>query len=314
VVRYVAGKLARAVFVVWAAYTLSFVVLYLLPGNAVDLLFDPSEQSLVTPQARAQVAAHYGFDKSPLQQYLDRLWAALHGDLGASVQSGKAVWAAIGDVIGGTLVLALLALVLAALIAFAVAFLVSFTRWRWLSTLVQSLPPAAVSIPVFLIGLIVIQVFAFDLGWFPPLGNNGARALVLPVITLAIPVSGPIAQLLTDSFLRELNSPYVTTAVAKGGTRSWVLTREVFRNASLPALTIAGIVLGNLVAGAVIVETIFSRPGMGRLTENSVGTKDVPVIQGIVIVTAALFAITNLVVDLLYPLLDPRLKAKLVTA
>jgi peptide/nickel transport system permease protein len=314
VIRYVSAKVARALFVVWAAYTLSFVVLYLLPGNAVDLLVDPGEQQLVTPKAKAQIAAHYGFDKPPLEQYFQRLWAALHGDLGSSVQSGKTVRAAIGDVIGETLLLAFLALILAALIAIGVAFLVSFTRQRWLANLVRSLPPAAVSVPVFLIGLLAIQVFAFRLGWFPPLGDNGVRSLVLPVVTLAIPVSGPIAQLLTDSFLRELESPYVTTAVAKGGTRSWVLTREVFRNASLPALTISGIVLGNLVAGAVIVETIFSRPGMGRLTETSVGTKDLPVIQGIVLVTAALFATANLVVDLLYPLLDPRLKAKLVTA
>jgi peptide/nickel transport system permease protein len=313
-IRYVAGKVARAAFVVWAAYTLSFVLLYMLPVNAVDLLFNPTEQQTVTPQAKEAIAAYYGFNKPPAIQYFDRLWAALHGDLGASVQTGQPVWTAIGGVIWPTVALAICALLVAVLIAFVIAFLASYTRHRWLANLLQSIPPATVSVPVFLIGLILIQVFAFRLGWFPPTGNQGIASLVLPVITLAIPVSGPIAQLLTDSFLRERNSPYVVTAIAKGGTRGWVLVREVFRNASLPALTIAGIILGNLIAGAVIVETVYSRAGLGRLTETAVGAKDIPVIQGVVVVTATVFAVANLVVDLIYPLLDPRLKAKIVTS
>jgi peptide/nickel transport system permease protein len=313
-IRYLLGKVARAAFVVWAAYTLSFVLLYLLPVNAVDLLFNPAEQQVITPAAKAQIADYYGFNKPAVIQYLDRLWAALHGDMGASVQSGQTVWAAIGSVIWPTVLLALSALLLAVLIAFAIAFLASYTRQRWLANLLQSIPPATVSVPVFLIGLVAIQIFSFRLGWFPPTGDQGVAALVLPLVTLAIPVSGPIAQLLTDSFLTERNSPYVVTAVAKGGTRRWVLVREVFRNASLPALTIAGIIFGNLLAGAVIVETIYSRAGLGRLAETAIGTKDIPVIQGIVVVTATVFAVANLVVDLIYPLLDPRLKARIVTS
>ncbi|MBV9796181.1 MAG: ABC transporter permease [Actinobacteria bacterium] len=312
--RYLAGKVARAAFVVWAAYTLSFVLLYLLPVNAVDLLFNPNEQQVITPAVKAKIADYYGFNKPAVVQYFDRLWAALHGDMGASVQSGQPVWAEIGSVIWPTIALALCALLLAVLIAFTIAFTASYTRQRWLANLLQSLPPATVSVPVFLIGLILIQVFAFRLGWFPPMGTTGAAALVLPLITLAIPVSGPIAQLLTDSFLTERNSPYVVTAIAKGGTRRWVLVREVFRNASLPALTIAGIILGNLLAGAVVVETIYSRAGLGRLTETAVGTKDIPIIQGVVVVTATVFAVANLAVDLIYPLLDPRLKARIVTS
>jgi peptide/nickel transport system permease protein len=165
---------------------------------------------------------------------------------------------------------------------------------------------------VFLIGLIAIQIFSFDLHWFPPLGDQGLGSLVLPMFTLAIPVAGPISQLLVNSFQREFGAPYVATSLAKGGTRSWVIRREVFRNASLPALTIAGITFGNILAGAVITETIFSRTGLGRLTQAAVGSKDIPVIQGIVVLTAGLYAITNLVVDFIYPILDPRLKARIV--
>lgn len=312
--RYIAGKLGRALFVVWGAYTLSFVLLYMLPVKAVDLLFDPSELQSVSTQTKAQVAAYYGFNKPALVQYLDRLWAALHGDFGTSVQTGQPVWSAIGHVFPPTLLLASVSLVLALLIAFAIAFTASFTRFAWLASFVESLPSATVCVPVFLIGLIAIQVFAFNLGWFPPLGDAGPSSLVLPAITLAIPVSGPIAQLLVNSFQREMGSGYVTTALAKGGTRSWVVKREVFRNASLPALTIAGITFGNILAGAVIVETIFSRTGLGRLTQTAAGTKDIPVIQGIVVLTACLYALTNLVVDFIYPVLDPRLKARIATS
>lgn len=311
--RYVAAKVTRAVFVVWAAYTLSFVLLYLLPVNAVDLLFDPADLTSISEATKAQVAASYGFDRPPPVQYVLRLGSAVHGGFGASVQSGKPVWTAILEVLPATLLLAACALAVALALAFGIAFTALLTRRRWLAGLIEGLPPAAVSIPVFLIGLVLIQVLSFQLGWFPPLGQRGTATLVLPVLTLAIPVSGPIAQLLVKNFDREMRAPYVMTAVTKGATRSHVLVHEVFRNASLPALTIAGTTLGNLLAGAVIVETVYSRSGLGRLTETAVSTKDIPVVQGIVVLTSAVFALVNLAVDLIYPVLDPRLKARILT-
>lgn len=130
-----------------------------------------------------------------------------------------------------------------------------------LSQAIASLPAAGVSVPVFLVGLAILQVFSFQLRWFPPIGNDGFASLVLPAVTLAIPVSAPIAQLLLKNIELGLNAPYVTVSVAKGASRLWVLVRDVLKNASLPALTIAGLTLGNLLAGAVIVETIYSRSG-----------------------------------------------------
>jgi peptide/nickel transport system permease protein len=312
--RYVIAKLGRALFVIWAAYTLSFVLLFLVPVKAVDLLFSPQELMTISAGTKAKVAAEYGFNKPGIVQYLDRLWAAVHGNFGTSVQSGRPVWSTIGDVFPPTLLLAVAALVLALAIAFLIAFLSANTRHAWLASFVESLPSATVSVPIFLIGLLAIQIFSFNLHWFPPLGDSGVGSIVMPTITLAIPVAGPIAQLLVNSFQREMNAPYVTTSLAKGATRSWVVSRDVFRNASLPALTIAGITFGNILAGAVICETIFSRTGLGRLTQTAVGTKDIPVIQGIVVLTAGLYALTNLAIDFIYPMLDPRLKARIVTA
>ncbi|MET7403309.1 ABC transporter permease [Dactylosporangium sp. NPDC005572] len=309
--RYIALKVGRAVFVVWAAFTLTFVLLFVLPADPVDLLFDPAELNAIPPEVRRQVADNYGFNQPVLLQYLDRLGHALRGDFGESVQSGRPVTAAILDMLPSTLALASGALVLALLIAFAVAFVATSTRQEWLRNLLEALPSGAVSVPVFLSGILMLQVFSFRLGWFPAFGDQGASSLVLPLITLAIPVSGPIAQLLVRSFATEFRSGYVTTSWAKGATRGRIVAGDVFRNASLPALTIAGITFGNLIAGSVITETVFARKGLGRMTQTAINTLDVPLVQGIVVLVAVTFATINLVVDLIYPLLDPRLRATL---
>ncbi|MGI5440856.1 ABC transporter permease [Streptomyces shenzhenensis] len=311
--RYLALKAGRALFVVWAAFTLTFVLLFVLPADPVDLLFDPAELNTVTPEVREQVADGYGFDKPVLLQYLARLGHALTGDFGSSVQSGRSVTATILDVLPSTLVLAFGALVLALLIAFVIALAATSTRRAWVRNLAEALPSGAVSVPVFLSGILVLQIFSFHLGWFPAFGDQGAKSLVLPMITLAVPVSGPIAQLLVRSFATEFRSGYVTTSWAKGATRSGIVVRDVFRNASLPALTIAGITFGNLIAGSVITETVFARQGIGRMTQAAINTLDIPLVQGIVVLVAASFAVINLVVDLIYPLLDPRLRATLAT-
>lgn len=312
--RYVALKVGRAAFVVWAAFTLTFILLYVLPTNPVDLMFDPAELNTVTPEVKEQVADTYGFNDPVLVQYLERLWHALTGDFGNSVQSGRSVSAAIAAVLPSTLLLALGALVLALVIAFVIALVATATRQEWVRRMVEALPTTAVSVPVFLSGILLLQVFAFRLGWFPAFGDDGWPSLVLPLITLAIPVAGPIAQLLVRSFAAELHSGYVTTSWAKGASRGQVIIGDVFRNASLPALTIAGITFGNLIAGSVITETVFARQGIGRMTQTAINTLDIPVVQGIVVLVAASFALINLVVDLIYPLLDPRLRATLATA
>ncbi|MEV6154502.1 ABC transporter permease [Nonomuraea sp. NPDC052129] len=309
--RYLALKAGRALFVVWAAFTLTFVLLFVLPADPADLLFDPAEINSIPPEVREQVAASYGFDRPVLLQYLARLGHALIGDFGDSVQSGRSVTATILNALPSTLVLASGALALAVLIGFVIALAATATRREWLRNLVEALPSGAVSVPVFLSGILVLQIFSFRLGWFPAFGDSGAKSVVLPLITLAVPVSGPIAQLLVRSFATELHAGYVTTSRAKGATRGGIIIRDVFRNASLPALTIAGITFGNLIAGSVITETVFARKGIGRMTQAAINTLDVPLVQGIVVLVAAGFALINLIVDLLYPLLDPRLRAGL---
>ncbi|MFF0454459.1 ABC transporter permease [Nocardia africana] len=309
--RYVAAKLAQAVFVVWGAYTVTFALLYVLPYDAVDVLFDPAQGDLITAGDKQKARVYYGLDHSLFGQYLHRLGQAVHGDFGRSTRTGQDAWTMISGVLPQTAVLAVTALVLAVALATVVAIVAAYTRWRWLAELFATLPAAGVSIPVFLLGLAALQVFSFRLGWFPPIGNDGVASLVLPAVTLAIPVSAPIARLLLENLDSGMRAGYVTVSLAKGATRLWVVVREVLRNAALPALTIAGVTFGNLLAGAVIVETVFSRSGLGRLTETAVRTQDVAVVQAVVVLAAVIFVVVNLMVDLVYPVLDPRLRARL---
>lgn len=309
--RYVLAKAGQAVFVVWGAYTVTFLLLYVLPYDTVDMLFNPTEGEMMTAEDKHDARVYYGLDHNLAGQYLNRLLDAARGDFGISTRTGEQVWPLILSVLPQTALLAGVALVLAVALAFAVALAAAYTRSRWLADLLATVPAAGVSVPVFLVGLAVLQVFSFQLGWFPPIGNDGAAALVLPAITLAIPVSAPIAQLLIKNLDLGLRAGYVTVSVAKGATRFQVLVRDVLKNAGLPALTIAGVTLGQLLAGAVIVETIFSRSGLGRLTETAVRTQDVPVVQAVVVFAALVFVTVNFAVDLIYPLLDPRLRSRL---
>ncbi|MGV9862201.1 ABC transporter permease [Rhodococcus koreensis] len=307
--RYVLLKLGRSLVVVWGAFTASFILLYTLPASPVELLFNPEERNDISPEAYAQIEQQYGFDRPVFVQYLARLWAALHLDFGSSVQNGKPVVTAIAEALPKTVVLALAALVLAALIALAVAWVATYIESPWLRNFIAGLPPLLVSFPSFLLGLIIIRVFSFQLGWFPPISRDGLHGLVLPAFALAIPVAGPIAQLLLRNFTTEYSSPYVLTSFSKGLRKAAVINGDVLRNASLPALTQGGIIVGELLAGAVITETIFSRNGIGRLTEQAVRAQDVPVVQGVVMFVALAFVTVNFIVDVAYPLIDPRLKA-----
>ncbi|MEU6563009.1 ABC transporter permease [Nocardia nova] len=307
--RYVARRIAAAVVVLWAAFTLTFVVLYLLPSDPVSIQLGAAgiETDSLTPQQLAAAKAQYGLDRPLPDQYRTALTGALHGDFGTSIAKHVPVTELIGDRLGGTLLLSVLAGTLAVVFGTGVAYLAAFVRLRPLRTVLDRLPALGVAIPSFLVALILIQVFAFDLGWVPSSGSNGWRSQVLPVVTMALPSSAQLAQVLTRSFDETLGEQYIVTARAKGLSRAVVQLRHAFRNALLPALTILGLLVGTTVTSAIVVETVFNRNGIGRLAQEAVLAKDIPVVLGIVVVAAAGFVLVNLVVDLLYPLLDPRI-------
>ncbi|WP_153504076.1 ABC transporter permease [Cumulibacter manganitolerans] len=304
--RYLLRRTGLALGVLWAAFTASFVVLYLIPGDAVEAMVSAQD---VPPSAAelARLRATYGVDEPLIVQYGERLWAALHGDFGDSIQTGRSVTSSILDALPSTALLAGTALVLAIVGGGSLAVVATGTESRWARQVLLALPPLAVSLPTFWVGLVLIQVFSFQLGLFPSIGGTGLSGLVLPAVTLALPIGAVIAQILAKSLTSALDEPYVTTARAKGVGRTGIHLRHALRNAALPALTAIGLLVGQLLAGSVVVETVFARVGVGRLTVQGVTAQDIPLVQGIVVFGALVFVTANLLVDLVYPVLDPRI-------
>jgi peptide/nickel transport system permease protein len=177
----------------------------------------------------------------------------------------------------------------------------------WLGRLLRSVPSLFISVPVFWLGIVLIQVFSFRLGWIPVINPGPVQGLILPVLALAIPISAPIAQVLVRSIDDVTRQPFVTVVRARGASDWWILTQNVARNAVLPALTMSGLLFGELIGGAVVTETVFGRTGIGRITEQAVTAQDTPVLQAVVVISAAVFVVVNLIVDLISPMLDPRL-------
>jgi peptide/nickel transport system permease protein len=305
--RYIIGRIGQALLVLWIAFTASFLLLQALPGDAILIKFQNPELGL-GPEQIAALRDAYGVDSPLWQQYLQALGNFLTGNFGYSVVGSVPVAHELLTNLPATARLASLGFTLAVLIALGLAFLATLAPFAWLRTAIQSIPSLFVSLPVFWLGIMLIQIFSFRLRWISVINPGEFEGLILPVITLAIPISAPLAQILIRNIDEVSTQPFVAVARAKGASPSWVLWRHVVKNALLPTLTIAGILFGELLAGAVITETVFGLNGIGGLTERSVRFQDTSVIQAIVVFSALSFVAVNLIVDLLYPVFDPRLR------
>ncbi|MGF6175775.1 ABC transporter permease [Ensifer sp. 4252] len=306
---YLLNRLGQALFVLWAAFTISFVLLQAMPGDAILIKFQNPELGL-NPQQIADIRASYAADSPIWVQYVQTIGRFLTSNFGYSVQAGVPVSTMLAAHLPATLRLASLGFLLAAVFAVAIAFVSSLTPFAWLRGALQSVPSLFISIPTFWLGIMLIQIFSFRLKLVPVINPGPWQELILPVVTLAVPISAPLAQVLVRNIDDVLTRPFVAVARAKGATRHWVLWRHVAKNALLPTLTIAGVLFGELIAGAVVTETVFGLNGIGGLTERAVGSQDAAVLQTIVVLSALAFVIINLIVDLLFPVLDPRLRTK----
>jgi len=310
VLRNLLSRTGQAVLVLWAAYTVAFLVLYGLPGDPAALIAsggDPANSS-ATPEQVAALRAQYGYDQPLALQYLHHLGAAVTGDLGTSPRTGP-VSASIAQALPATAQIAALGLLMSLVVGGGLALTATFVQVRWLRQLLLSLPPLGVSVPSFWVGLLLLQSFSFGLGWFPAFGNDGPASLVLPSVTLAVLGSALVAQVFARSLRSEAAAAYADTARAKGASRLRVHLRHTARNASLPTFTITGLLVGQFLAGTVVTETVFSRTGIGQLTATAVSTQDIPLALGVVVFGAAVVVLASLAVDLLYPVLDPRMRA-----
>jgi peptide/nickel transport system permease protein len=306
VTAYLAGRLGQAAIVLLAAFTASFLLLQALPGDGVLIKFMSPEMGL-SPDQIEEIRAAYGADVPVWWQYLHTLGGFLTGNFGYSLQGGVPVWDALSANLPPTLLLATLGFAAALVLALALAILASLTGLGWLRAALQAVPSLFVSLPVFWLGILLIQTFSFQLRLVPVVNPGPWERLILPVATLAVPISAPLAQVLMRKIDEVRTLPFVAVARAKGASWRWVLFRHVLPNAILPVLTIAGVLFGELLAGAVVTEAVFGLNGLGTLTQQAVGNQDTAVLQAIVVLSATAFVAINLLVDLLFPLLDPRL-------
>lgn len=302
---YIAKRVAQAVLVVLLAYTAVFLAVQALPNDPVTIFL--STDASADPATIAQMKSHYGYDQPILVQYFSQLGGILAGDLGYSLSSGAPVASRIAEVIGSTLTLASSAFVFAVVLALVIVTVGTLSKAFWIKKLFVNLPPLMVSIPVFWLGLVLLQVLAVQLDVMSLFPDGSFLSLAVPIFVLAVHLSAPIAQVLFKSIQTIEQQPFVDVLRAKGASDAWIYFRHLLKNAAPSALSIAGITIGTLLAGSVITETVFARAGLGQLILNAVTVQDIPLIQGLVILTAIAFTGVNLLVDLIHPKLDPRI-------
>ncbi|MDU0479443.1 ABC transporter permease [Staphylococcus chromogenes] len=301
------SRIGQALIVLLCTYALAFVLLTALPGDGVEARYANPQLGLSQEQI-AEIRTSYGYDKPAVIQFFLTFGKFLTGDLGYSVQSGTKVTELLSEAVPNTLTLATFSFALALLLALLIAVLAasSAKTLRW----TRGLPPAMTSMPSFLIGILLIQFISFQLGLIPVFGASDLQRLILPVLTLSVPIAAPLAQVLIRSMDEVYQQPFITVVRARGASENWLLFRNVLRGAMLPTLTIAGLLFGELVGGSIVTEAVFGRSGIGTLTVEAIANRDTPVLLALVVIAASVYILINLLVDLAYPILDPRLRRK----
>lgn len=309
--RWLAARIASGVFVLWAVATLIFVGIRLVPGDPVEAIVGgPGSQA--SAEAYAAAAAEFGLDQPLPVQYVTMLANLARGDLGTSYALQRPVADVVGEQLGGTLVLAVLAWAVAWVLAVAMALFVSLARGpraaRAADALGSALEILSAAVPHFWLGSVLVLVFASTLGWFPPVATDTPAGLVLPVLTLALPLAGFLGQIMRESLATALSSNFALSARARGESEPAVLLRHGLRHAALPGISLSGWALGSLISGAVVVEALFARPGLGRTLLSAVTDRDIPLVTGVVLVSALAYVIVMAAADAVERLVDPRLR------
>lgn len=301
--RAVLSRVISSLIVLFVVATVAFALVR-ISGDPLALLLPPD----ATKEQAAQLAAQLGLDRPLAAQYLHYLAGLVHGDLGTSIYFGQPVLSLIGERLPATLLLAFTAFILSLLISLPAGIVAGIRRGKITDTVISGVILIGQSTPAFWVGIIFILIFAVRLRLLPAAGYGSVANLILPAVTLAIYSIAVVARVLRTSLTDELSSDYVRTAVAKGLRPREVVIGHGLRNASLPVITVIGLELGSLLGGAILTEQVFSWPGIGRLTVEAISNRDFPLVQGAVLFFAAVFVIVNLLVDLSYAVLDPRVR------
>jgi peptide/nickel transport system permease protein len=303
--RYIQRRLLLVIPTVLLTSLVVFLMLYLIPGDPASIYLGENQAS---PERLEQIREQLGLNRPLYVQFGDFLWKAVQGDLGRSIQTNRPVIQEIGDRFPNTVTLAIAAMVLAIVFGVTLGVLAGLKQNTWIDTLLMLSALAGVSIPVFWLGLLFIMVFAVWLGWLPATGEGGWRGLILPAVSLAALSTATLARLVRSSIIEVLGQDFLRTSRAKGLHQSAIVVRHALPNALIPVVTVIGLQFGNLLSGAVITESVFARPGLGKLVVDSIQNKDFPAVQGVILVLATIYVVVNLIVDLSYAVIDPRIR------
>ena len=305
--RYALGRLLGTVPVLFGVTLLVFLMAWVTPGDPVVAMLGEASQG-ISRQALEDLRMELGLDRPLPVQYVGYVAGLLRGDLGTSVRSRRPVLAEIRDRLPATLELALAALSIAVALGVTLGVLAAVRKRTWVDGAAIAVALVGVSIPVFWSGFLLMIVFALELGWLPASGRGTWRHLVLPAVTVGVSSAAFIARITRGAVLEALAQDYVRTAKAKGLAPRRVVLRHALRNGLLPVVTVVGLQLGGLLGGAVLTETVFAWPGVGRLLVDAIVARDLPLVQGSVLVVSLLFILVNLAVDLSYAAINPKVR------
>jgi peptide/nickel transport system permease protein len=307
--RFLGTRLARAALTLVLVVTFAFIVLR-LSGDPALLIMSAD----APPEAIAAFRRAWGLDDPLWVQYVNYFGAIFHGDLGRSMRDGRDAIDLVAERIPATLALTVPALLIKIGLGIPAGVQAALHRNSWVDRLVMFLAVAGFTVPSFVLGLLLVLVFAVQLGWLPSGGQESWRHAILPIITMGMGGAAVLARFTRSAMLEVLGQPYMRTALAKGVPWHVAVRRHALPNAAIPTVTIVGFMVGSLLAGAVVVESVFSWPGVGRLLVVAVANRDLAVVQCILLLVAATMVTANLVVDLLYGVLDPRLRVSTAKA
>lgn len=301
---YLARRVAAIIALTFGISVVVFLIIRLIPGDPAIVLLGTNAGD---PALVARLHRQLGLDLPIEVQYLRWIGNILRGNFGYSFGYQQSVNSLLAANFPATIQLTLASLGLSLILGAAIGATAALKRNTALDTAAMGFALTFMSMPSFWLGLLLILGFAVKLPWFNVVGGTSLKGLVLPAVTLALGSAGFNARFIRSSVLHALTQKHVITARAKGMTRSQLLVRHVFRNALLPVITVVGLQIGQLLSGTIVVETVFSRPGIGRLLVQAILSKDYLTVQAVVLIIAVIYAVTNFLVDLAYPLLDPRI-------
>ncbi len=309
-INYTIKRIFEVIPVLLIVSIIVFSVMHLLPGDPTLLMLAGAEGGSIPQERLDELRIIMGLNKPLYEQYYNFVTNAISGDLGTSIRLRTPVTEILLQKFPYTIKLSLLGLMIAIFLGVLIGLVAALFKDTWLDHFSMTFSLIGVSMPIYWLGLLLILIFSINLNIFPSSGATGWKSIVLPALTLGFVSAGLISRLLRSSLLEVLNEDYIRTAKGKGLTDKIILIKHALKNAMIPVITILGLQFGNMLAGAVVTETVFSRPGLGRLVVNGILWKDYPLVQGTVLFIACIYVLVNLFVDISYYWFDPRIKLK----